>query len=765
MAVSMATSVSNSTIATVSNTTTAIATSDGGQVGWFDKNTTGVASATYPYGTEIDYYNTLPPGGINPPSTSCTLLLYPVLVSWMTAKTLAPVGTVYVTIDPQKNTTVTTSRTCTQSILDEQYSSTGILQWSGPGGPYGASFDSDCNLVANYMGVRNTALTTDTVQYPILNPDGAWQKATITQADSSTTLLQLGNHLEFRWVDGNVSTRISSRFDRTMIYTDEYIPKGNGEGWMMPSLRNYFPELGTAVDLCQPVGFATSPNLLTRANYLTSTVLASAAQVTQPGPSSTLQPGPAPTPPNAPATTTPPPATTPQPSRSQTRKPEVGDPEETLVVPTMPEPSRAPNEPSANNPPAVDPGRIISIIQNLPSQPNGLSGGSSTPSNNAANSPASPPSNNNANSPASPPNNAANSPGSSSNNAANSPASPAQPALVVSGSTLLPGFTTTLNGHTISVPTAAALLPGSSGSSPVVIIDGASVPVSDLPSALSAIPALRDANIVAVSLPASAQSGALPALVVGSQTLVPGSTATVAGHVISIPTVAAGQEAVVIVDGQRVSMSDVQGYVASAAPGVGAVRTTTTGVGSLVGGLGSWIQAGLGKTVGSAATTGSATGAKASAGGSSGGTGGAAGVVPFTGGAERSESGGAVRCPTLQNPHDPSTSKVRPGSIFRRDYLSVREAAHLRTPIPVRAEAQQETLVELRNSGGGKGEKPPLNQDRRIRSLSKEVSAGVGGGHVLEASIKREASSDIKIKPGESPSMVPSDASVVVRET
>lgn len=158
----------------------------------------------------------------------------------------------------------------------------------------------------------------------------------------------------------------------------------------------------------------------------------------------------------------------------------------------------------------------------------------------------------------------------------------------------------------------------------------------------------------------------MPAVVIGgSTTLIPGSTPlTVNGKVISVPTLAPGEspsQAIVVVDGTTLPLTQLGGYLATAAPGVGSVRATTLGMSSAMGGLASLIMEGLGASVtgagsggvttrtglgasnGTAGRTASETASRTTAAGSSAGGSGTqrgASAFPTTGGAERNGMSG-----------------------------------------------------------------------------------------------------------------------------
>ncbi|KAF4553955.1 Hypothetical protein D9617_5g068300 [Elsinoe fawcettii] len=579
-------------------------------------------------GDEIAYYNTLPAGGLRPISP-CSIILNPALAIWVTDSSQPIVGTATMSIDIEGDDNLV-AKTCTQAIVDQiRKNATDSALGFGIGGEYGGSLDSDCNFLAFFPGTKSVPATTEAPKTYITRADGVWEKSMLIQIDDGQpqrTLLNLGHAIEIEWSIGSTHVRFSSRFAPEMYYTESWTRPGEGSVWVLPSLAKYFPELGTAVEQCQPVTVGTSANTITLANFATTYVEAATSGVSLPPALPSGEPGGTPQPPGPTATTTPRSSskTTKTFSTGPSRQPEVGVPEQTLAKPQNPtNPSTRPPDPTSTTrlprpppvqespatrlepipilpgpqPPAnsptfgIDPSRIISAINNLSKSP-----GSSPTSNTAVITPE-----------------------------ARLPVRPPLPAIIIGGSsTLLPGSTTTISGHRIVIPTASPA---------VVVIDSSTVPIADFQKIIAlSLPELQSVGIVITTIPTSPKTFVPAVIIEGIRTLLPGApAATLFGRVISIPTTAPGtslSQVMVVVDGVSVPMSDLGTYLEAAAPELkGQVVTTEIGVGKRMSDLAGWIMNGLGGAA--TATSIYAAGNGQERGGSSNGT----GVVGFTGGA------------------------------------------------------------------------------------------------------------------------------------
>ncbi|KAF2221490.1 hypothetical protein BDZ85DRAFT_265481 [Elsinoe ampelina] len=599
---------------------------------WFDADVTGTAVTS----GSIAYYNTLPPGGLNPISP-CTLVLFPAYAVWVSNPAQPVVGTITQMVESD-GSEYAIGKTCTQAIVDQIRANLSDPSVAfGVGGRYGGGFDEDCNFLAYFQGTRNMYTTTDTDKYQITNADGAWEKSTIFQLDDGQThtQLNLGYAIDIQWNSGPTRIRFSSRFTTEKYYTDTWSAALPQTGWILPALTNYFPELGTAIDQCQPVNYGTSPNTLTSANFMTSYVHATAGPTSLPPSEPTDQPGGTPQPPGPTPTTTfgpisPPPIPS-FPSTRPSREPVIVVPEPTFAVPQRPNtppPRESPDPttrpapviespatrlepvpvlPASDSPaPSPDPSRIMSIINNLPKQTIPSGNGDSAPTSEAGSSIPS-----------------------------NAEPAPLLPAIIIGGTvTLLPGTTATISGHEISVQTLPPPYGGGSAAvpAPVVVIDSSTIALADLDKVLAtSLPELRSAGLVATTVSAN-DKVSLPAVVIGgTRTLLPGSPPlTISGRVISIPTVAAGSspsEAVVVVDGVTIPVANLNDYLSTAAPELNdEVVATEIDPDETVGSVADWIMSALGKSgSGAVQTGGGQTGGR-----SRNGT----GVVSFTGGAK-----------------------------------------------------------------------------------------------------------------------------------
>ncbi|KAG8623229.1 hypothetical protein KVT40_008205 [Elsinoe batatas] len=578
---------------------------------WFDADVTGTAITS----GSIAYYNTLPPGGLNPISP-CTLVLFPAYAVWVSNPAQPVVGTITQMVESDGNE-YAIGKTCTQAIVDQIRANLSDPSIAfGVGGRYGGVFDQDCNFLAYFQGTRNMYTTTDTDKYQITNADGAWEKSTILQLDDGQphTQLNLGYAIDIQWNSGPTRIRFSSRFTPEKYYTDAWSAALPQTGWILPALTNYFPELGTAIDQCQPVNYGTSPNTLTSANFMTNYVYATTGPTSLAPPEPTDQPGGIPQPPGPTPTTTLGPSSPPPkpsfPSTRPSREPVIVVPEPTFAVPqrsnTSParetpaltsRPARPPPVlespatrvepvpvlPASDTPaPSPDPSRIISIINNLPKQTTSSGDGVSA----SEVGPSTP---------------------------ANAQPAPLLPAIIIGGtSTLLPGTTATISGHEISIQTFP---PSSSGGSaavpaPVAVIDSSTVALADLDKALAtSLPELRSDGLIATTVPAN-DDESIPVVVIGgTRTLLPGSApVTVSGKVISIPTLAAGSspsEAAVVVDGVSIPVTELNEYLSTAAHELSdEMVATEIDPDETVGSMADWIMSALGKSGNGAVQTG-----------------------------------------------------------------------------------------------------------------------------------------------------------------
>ncbi|KAF4553991.1 Hypothetical protein D9617_5g068660 [Elsinoe fawcettii] len=230
---------------------------------------------------------------------TCNVYLTPAYITWVPAPMSYPVvGTTYLYVDLDKNTT-STSVTCTPSIVDDirSKSSGNLGQWMG------ATMDDDCTLRAPYWNANSRTDKFTTAIWP-----------------GPQTLMDLGNRIRFfgNDVPGYQSFKtLPSGIPIYYTYSDiiqdvgitsYQIPAVNGSWYTtkqltftMPGLSKIFPNVTELSKDCTTVFFETSPNTLTHANFLTqiSTLPRTAAQgqVTQPViPAQTAVPRPQPTP-------------------------------------------------------------------------------------------------------------------------------------------------------------------------------------------------------------------------------------------------------------------------------------------------------------------------------------------------------------------------------------------------------------------------------------------------------------------------------------
>ncbi|KAG8630128.1 hypothetical protein KVT40_001747 [Elsinoe batatas] len=615
-----------------------------------------------------------PPGGF--PKVGCEVRLDPAYAVWKVNPALSPPGTVYITVDETKNTTIT-SKTCTQSILDADWSA-GISRTAWFGGQYGADFDSNCNWLGKYIDSSGRNSSVATAIYP-----------------GPSTVCDLGDQLgiSFTLSSDATSTRgiywgssIQGEILYTDFFTSEYRTYTLRDGstysqvnFIMPSLANYFPDWSDVIKTCTSVWFNTSPNTLTAANFLTSvtTIRAAEGAATPPAAPPTLVPGAPQLPPPTPEPTPRPAAPTPaDPSPSPAPwnpQPQMPGGTEPITRPTMEAtnggglipavPSARPAQSQGNN---VG-GNIISLINSGAKPTAGTGGqaesnaGSNAGSNTGFNSGSNPGSNAGSNVNPNPASNSGSNIGSNAGTGAgtgssgsnpgsnperppnaplipapSTPASTTLPALIITASgqtaTIAPGAApVTIGGQVISIPAPSAASPSSE---PVVVIGSKTVALAE---ALSPTGAVRE-MVQGAEVRATSFVVAMPTGAPGSGSAAGGRAGSGTGTGVgSVGTGAAGslQEGVPgtgVISGQAGS-GDAGGqaqasYTLTLAPGL----VVTVPVATPTVGVGGYVNAGLGGQAGSGSGGVSTQGAGV---GQNGGRSRNGTVVPFTGAATR----------------------------------------------------------------------------------------------------------------------------------
>ncbi|PNS21223.1 hypothetical protein CAC42_1002 [Sphaceloma murrayae] len=533
-----------------------------------------------------------PPGGF--PNAPCEVRLDPAYAIWEINPKIPPPGTVYITVDQSRNTTVT-SRTCTQSILDDDWNA-GLNRTAHFGGQYGADFDEDCNWQGKYIDSSGRNSSVATAIYP-----------------GPSTVCDLGDQLGISFTtlkDGSKTSGIywGSKIEGKILYTDyftsEYRTYENAAGssysvlnWIMPSLPNYFPEWSDVMKTCTSIWFNTSPNTLTAANFLTSiTTIPTAVGVsTEPTsvptvlPGETPPPAPTPTPTSTPppvaAPASPPPNSSLSPSPGSNASGNIisvinGQPKPTTTPTAVPAPAPEPSSHSNNQPAPVAP-----APEDTQPSSNRPQGNSPQATDDSAAQPAQPP--------------------------ANSPPARAAPSMTIPALILtLPSTTLTLapggtagilpNGESISlalsIPPSATNIqsPGPQipvpSTAPAVVIGTKTFALSDLvlPSPtvenpVSAFGVRETRFVVAVPTPVSqgtgkqqGQGGAVTGQGGVTLTLAPSVVVTLSGAVVAGPRNGDEIESVVGDIGRYIAAGIGQGQVAGGAKGNG----TGTGIGT-----------------------------------------------------------------------------------------------------------------------------------------------------------------------------------------
>ncbi|KAF4553137.1 Hypothetical protein D9617_8g051510 [Elsinoe fawcettii] len=465
----------------------------------------------------------------------------------------------------------------------------------------------------------NTATTSWAREY--LNADCNWEGKyrgpgfnnwrTITQDDSLSSVFGLGIYIGAVWQYGSTHVLFGSTLEPNIFYTDPITLTSSIMAPTMPALGKYIPVLSALVDKCSTVTFGDMPQTLYAANFLTSYVRAEReGGLTQPPPAATMPAIRPPITPHEPVITAPAiPTPIPQPTAEVTSA-------------TKPANTRAE---SANQPTNVSPNNPGVPNQNTPNVP--VVVGNIEPNNQ--------------------PQQGGLQPGSS-------PDTPSQPNLLISGTRILPGAAPTIiAGHEIFIPSTSSPNKAKGGAvnpSPaaegVVVIDSTTIPLSSLNQHLStALPDLQKAGL-SVSSPSA--PAALPALVVGTRTLLPGAPAVIVnGRTISIAPAQSTESAAsgtkgtrVVVDGKTMSLAE-----ATALPELrdAGIRATSVPSSAANGGVAEWIMKALGSSSSSSSSSGSSGGNANSESGTDGtaasGSGrtsqnagtGRNGTVPFTG--------------------------------------------------------------------------------------------------------------------------------------
>ncbi|KAF4554137.1 Hypothetical protein D9617_5g070140 [Elsinoe fawcettii] len=312
---------------------------------------------------------------------------------------------------------------------------------------------------------------------------------------------------------------------------------------LLPYLANYFtdPAAKSLIAECTNTSMLTVPNTLTAMNYLTSTIRAVPVQQTL----TSLSPGPNDTP-----------GKTPRASES-----------------AQPLPSPAPALPAITSINAPEPESVPSIATGvgIPTTPIRQSSSETTSILDTS---------------------------QARDHFVSKPLSNPSPmrALVIGTQTFIAGAPgDVIAGQTLSVP--------SSGNE--VILGSATVALSDLPTVLPQQPGLQSPREV-ISFTTLSTGSALyhsPALVIGTQTLLPGSSITVNGKSVALPMTAAGQSqqgfrdalASIVVDGTTIPVAQLT----NALTGVSVQSISLSGVVNQVtgsptdGGIGNYIASGI----------------------------------------------------------------------------------------------------------------------------------------------------------------------------
>lgn len=260
----------------------------------------------------------------------------------------------------------------------------------------------------------------------------------------------------------------------------------------LPSFANYFTDAGvkSVVKQCSGLDLETVPNVLTAVNFLTRTAVISAtATKTSVPPTSTssLVPGSNPHPPGPSETSSPPPETPNRQPETPTSSTSAFDSQPSPVVP----PVSPPKPPQVIGSSSLDIGNLVSIIQSLSAAP------AQPPQIDQTPTPEPPPILTQASTQVVVPTRTleqgTNVPQPSSANAIG--------AIVLGSQTLSHGSTITVDGHVVSIPSTTADSSGGDGlsqdqvptgptpsSNPVVVVDGSTIPVTALNTALPNIP-------------------------------------------------------------------------------------------------------------------------------------------------------------------------------------------------------------------------------------------------------------------------------------
>ncbi|TKX27495.1 hypothetical protein C1H76_0332 [Elsinoe australis] len=422
-------------------------------------------------------------------SIDCSFILRPAYAFWTTKPDNPPIGTVYITVD-QNNNSTQTSKTCDRSLLSKYAVTSSVVNPDSPGpyiygGALGGSFDEQCNFVASWPGPPGTATFSDINQFYFFLPN----------------IVQLAGTLPpITGIPGIVSGTISPATD---FYTDKIVrvtrtfTLGDGSTRTsvlndLPSFANYFTDAGvkSVVKQCSGLDLETVPNVLTAVNFLTRTAVISAtATKTSVPPTSTssLVPGSNPHPPGPSETSSPPPETPNRQPETPTSSTSAFDSQPSPVVP----PVSPPKPPQVIGSSSLDIGNLVSIIQSLSAAP------AQPPQIDQTPTPEPPPILTQASTQVVVPTRTleqgTNVPQPSSANAIG--------AIVLGSQTLSHGSTITVDGHVVSIPSTTADSSGGDGlsqdqvptgptpsSNPVVVVDGSTIPVTALNTALPNIP-------------------------------------------------------------------------------------------------------------------------------------------------------------------------------------------------------------------------------------------------------------------------------------
>ncbi|PNS20461.1 hypothetical protein CAC42_5911 [Sphaceloma murrayae] len=202
------------------------------------------------------------------PVRSCELYLEPAWAIWTTPTSFPFIGTTYMYVDPNVNTT-STSVTCTPSLLPVIRGQQGAAL----GNLINASMSDNCDLYVTYWGPRDRSTTMTSAKWP-----------------GPSTVLDVGPDISILYYLGSDHVETVTAYQTVLppvphYYTGDvfttFVTRDSGvvsKAWEMPALSLMYPELPD-LESCTPIFFETSPNTLTYAQFLTqiSTLPRSAA--------------------------------------------------------------------------------------------------------------------------------------------------------------------------------------------------------------------------------------------------------------------------------------------------------------------------------------------------------------------------------------------------------------------------------------------------------------------------------------------------------